>query len=74
MEKDIEKEAAPDQSASSIASEEPQLEQTETGKHRAAVQASSDWDGPDDVDNPMNWPLSKKIYHTIVPGVYGFTV
>lgn len=25
-----------------------------------------DWDGPDDPDNPMNWPSSKRIPHIVL--------
>jgi hypothetical protein len=33
-----------------------------------------DWDGPDDPDNPVNWPLSLRIYHSAVPAMFGFAV
>ncbi|KOS22078.1 Polyamine transporter 4 [Escovopsis weberi] len=33
-----------------------------------------DWDGPDDPDNPMNWPKGKKILHTAIPAVYSFAL
>lgn len=26
-----------------------------------------DWDGPDDPENPWNWPLWKRCYHTFIP-------
>ncbi|KAL0635824.1 Polyamine transporter 4 [Maublancomyces gigas] len=29
-----------------------------------------DWDGPDDPDNPWNWPSSKRWFGTIVPGCF----
>ena len=35
---------------------------------------AQDWTGPDDSGNPMNWSLSKKVYHTIIPGVFAFIV
>ncbi|KFA63050.1 hypothetical protein S40285_06401 [Stachybotrys chlorohalonatus IBT 40285] len=31
-----------------------------------------DWDGPDDPENPRNWPLSTRILHSAVPAVYAF--
>ncbi|KAK5997933.1 Polyamine transporter 4 [Cladobotryum mycophilum] len=31
-----------------------------------------DWDGPDDPDNPMNWPSWKKILHSAIPAIYSF--
>jgi len=33
-----------------------------------------DWTGPDDPDNPHNWSLSKRAYHTLTPALFGFTV
>ena len=35
---------------------------------------AQDWTGPDDPENPMNWPLLKKIYHTSIPGLLCFTM
>lgn len=33
-----------------------------------------DWDSPQDPENPQNWPLGKKIYHTVCVAVYAFTM
>ncbi|KAL2061172.1 hypothetical protein VTL71DRAFT_7445 [Oculimacula yallundae] len=33
-----------------------------------------DWDSPDDVGNPQNWPLPKKVLHTAIPALYGFAI
>ncbi|CAG8973086.1 hypothetical protein HYALB_00009390 [Hymenoscyphus albidus] len=33
-----------------------------------------DWESPDDPENPHNWPLWKKIYHTAIPAFYGFII
>lgn len=33
-----------------------------------------DWDGPDDVDNPHNWPLWKRVLHSAIPAIYGFAL
>jgi hypothetical protein len=38
------------------------------------VRTVQDWDGPSDAENPMNWSLLKKSYHTAVPAFYGFAV
>lgn len=35
---------------------------------------AQDWTGPDDPENPMNWPLWQRVYHTTIPGVFGFAV
>ncbi|CAG9988180.1 unnamed protein product [Clonostachys byssicola] len=31
-----------------------------------------DWDGPDDADNPHNWPTWQRVMHSAIPAVYGF--
>ena len=33
-----------------------------------------DWDGPDDPANPKTWSLGLRIYHTLLPALYGFSV
>ncbi|OAP65326.1 hypothetical protein AYL99_01298 [Fonsecaea erecta] len=35
---------------------------------------AQDWDGEDDPDNPLNWPVLIKIYHTLVPALQCFTI
>ena len=35
---------------------------------------AQDWTGPDDPENPLNWPLWQRIYHTTVPGLFGLAV
>ncbi|OAL34858.1 hypothetical protein AYO20_05818 [Fonsecaea nubica] len=64
---------------------EPDLEKTTSkASHRTSKSGRSnpdhvpataqDWDGEDDPDNPLNWPLPIKIYHTLVPALQCFTV
>ncbi|KAK0102658.1 hypothetical protein ONS95_006262 [Cadophora gregata] len=36
--------------------------------------AKLDWDSPEDRGDPHNWALSKKVLHTAIPALYGFTV
>lgn len=38
------------------------------------VVTAQDWTGPDDPENPHNWPLWKRIWHTIPPGLFAFSV
>ena len=38
--------------------------------HQTTVEQLVDFDGPDDPYRPMNWPMKKKIYTTVL---YGFT-
>ena len=35
---------------------------------------AQDWTGPHDPENPLNWPLWQRVYHTTVPGLFGFAV
>lgn len=34
----------------------------------------TDWNGPDDAGNPQNWGSAKKVYATMIPALYAFTV
>lgn len=47
-------------------------------KQSSAIQQETpivqDWDGPDDPENPINWPGWKKAYHTGASAVLGFAV
>ena len=50
---------------------------SEISKKEDALQrtvTAQDWIGPDDPENPQNWPLWQRIYHTTVPALYGFVV
>ncbi|KAF2816742.1 MFS general substrate transporter [Mytilinidion resinicola] len=53
-----------------ITQEKPQNELPPATK----VVTVQDWDGPSDPENPQNWSLLKKSYHTAIPGLYGFAV
>lgn len=33
-----------------------------------------DWESVDDPGNPRNWSRSKKIFHTSLPALFGFTM
>ncbi len=35
---------------------------------------AQDWTGPEDPENPMNWPLWDRIYHTIPPAAFAWIV
>jgi hypothetical protein len=32
-----------------------------------------DWDGPDDVENPINWPTWKRYFHVVPPAIISFS-
>ena len=34
----------------------------------------SEWSGPNDPEDPMNWSTAKKAYHSAIPSIYCFTV
>jgi len=38
------------------------------------VVTAQDWTGPDDPENPHNWPLWKRIWHAVPPGLFAFAV
>lgn len=38
------------------------------------VITAQDWSGPDDPENPQNWPTWKKVYHAIPCALFGFVV
>ncbi|KAI0995680.1 hypothetical protein K3495_g12500 [Podosphaera aphanis] len=35
---------------------------------------NNDWDAPTNLENPHNWPLWMKVYHTALPALYGFVL
>ncbi|KAF9698028.1 hypothetical protein EKO04_004127 [Ascochyta lentis] len=37
-------------------------------------QTGTDWTGPDDPDNPHNWPMWIRVYHATTPGLFCFAV
>ncbi|KAF2260915.1 MFS general substrate transporter [Lojkania enalia] len=48
------------------------IEKAESGRERDI--SVNDWNGPDDPDNPHNWPMWLRVYHATTPGLYGFAV
>ncbi|RPB02671.1 MFS general substrate transporter [Choiromyces venosus 120613-1] len=49
-------------------------ESLERGSKEAEVVGELDWDGPNDPENPRDWPLFKRCYHTLVPSLFNFAV
>jgi hypothetical protein len=45
----------------------------EKGPSKHTSPAVLDWDGPDDPENPHNWPIGKKVMHIIAPAVISLT-
>jgi hypothetical protein len=60
------------QTNADISGEEPNPNAEATTVRR--VVTAQDWTGPDDPENPQNWPLRKQVYHTITPALFGFAV
>lgn len=52
---------------------EKQNEDLEKGPSKHAHPPALDWNGPDDPENPHNWPLGKKIMHIIAPAIISLT-
>lgn len=42
-------------------------------KHTTTA-AALDWDGPEDPDNPKTWSFRKRLFHSMVPGLFNFVV
>jgi hypothetical protein len=40
----------------------------------AKTVTAQDWTGPDDPENPHNWPLKKRAWHTLQPALFGLAV
>lgn len=48
---------------------------TQNSVHPAhRVVTAQDWTGPDDPENPRNWPAWKRVWHSVPPGLFAFTV
>ena len=54
----------------STTSTHPPASRTTSTVHR--VTTAQDWMGPDDPENPHNWPLWKRTFHTIPPALFAF--
>jgi hypothetical protein len=73
--------ATPSLSGSSLHELEPEnhnpaLEKPQPDVEKATpntAPSSMDWDGPDDLDNPLNWPAWKRHYHIVPPAAISFT-
>jgi len=65
--------ATTERAVSSKTSDDAPLHEAES-KPVKPTPPALDWDGPDDPENPFNWPRSKRIFHTVIPGLLAFTV
>lgn len=59
-------------------SSEHEIDDIEAGQHGSKALGKTvtaqDWNGPDDPENPHNWPAWKRIYHTVIPALFGLAV
>jgi hypothetical protein len=59
--------------------DEKDIEGLETQQNHNAMpitktRTAQDWDGPNDPEDPLNWPVWKKVYHTAMVGFLCFTM
>jgi hypothetical protein len=52
---------------------EKQNQDLEKASSKLHPPAALDWDGPNDPEDPLNWPLGKKILHVVVPAMISLT-
>lgn len=63
--------------ASSAKDPEPGVsleESSQINTPQTRQRAALDWDGPNDKENPHNWSVGKKLFHSAVPAVYTFAL
>lgn len=52
---------------------DPQKEDLEKGIHQQRTDINpTDWNGPDDPENPQNWPAWIRYFHVVPPSVISF--
>ncbi|PMD30199.1 MFS general substrate transporter [Hyaloscypha variabilis F] len=52
---------------------EKQTQDLEKGPSKHAHPTALNWDGPDDPEDPHNWPFGKKLMHIIAPAMISLT-
>lgn len=53
---------------------ETAIAQEEKDVQSPPTSSLTDWNGPNDPDNPHNWPMWMRVYHATTPGLFGFAV
>lgn len=48
--------------------------ETDSDVENAKASPVIGWDSPEDPSNPQNWPVPKKVFHTVVPALFGFVL
>ena len=54
--------------------DDPERAQNHISNDLSRTVTAQDWNGPHDPENPLNWPLWDRVYHTVVPSLFGFSV
>ena len=70
--KDIKSHDSPEDAEKGLEVESVRPSKTVNSLHRTAT--AQDWSGPNDPENPRNWPLWQRVYHIMIPGLFGFIV
>jgi hypothetical protein len=52
----------------------PAKDEERSGEPIRRAVTAQDWTGPDDPENPHNWSVSKRSFHTAMTSLYGFAV
>jgi len=59
-------------------SEQPEAKEKdpsqESDEAQTTVTALLDWDSAEDPGDPKNWSIAKRLFHTAIPGFFGFSV
>jgi len=84
LSKMVESHSTSDDSSENSMKEVQPVVDKETGPERASLDSEkgiaasavppdpNDWNGPDDPQNPLNWPLRRKLWHVISPALMAF--
>ena len=59
--------------ASMTVQEQPQALTTDPEKNIPAPTSATEWNGVDDVDDPLTWGKWKRVYHIYPPALISFT-
>lgn len=73
-EKDIEAEAEAALPPLGMSNKEEGLKSRNLSSDEEDVAKCLDWESDTDPGNPQNWPKGKKIFHTLIPALYGFVM
>lgn len=73
-EKDIEAEAGTALALLGMSNKEEGVNPRNLSSDEEEVSKSPDWESDTDPANPQNWPKPEKVFHTLIPALYGFVI